>query len=145
LNLPEGIEPAVKVLNNPAQPYMVPQALMLVTRSGDPAHLPAIEKLLENKTVITRATEGNNKVTYELQVRDTALASAVILTKQELKNYFDPQAQQTTDLQQLIFNARLIGFTDEETRSKAFDKWAKFKASQPKGEAKADEPARPQP
>jgi hypothetical protein len=145
LNLPEGIEPAVKVLNNPPQPHMVPQALMLVTKSGDPAHLPAIEKLLENKTVITRATEGNNKVTYELQVRDTALASAILLSKQELRNYFDPQVQQITDIQQIIYNARLIGFPDEETRTKAFDKWAKYKASLPKAEPEPPVEAKPQP
>ena len=134
LNLPEGIEPAVKLLNNPVQPYMVPQALMLVTKSGDAAHLPAIEKLLDNKTLITKTTEGNKGVTYELQVRDTALAGAVLLSKQELKDYFDPQAQAAGDLQQVFFNARLIGFTSDEARAKAFDKWAKYRASQPKPE-----------
>jgi hypothetical protein len=145
LNLPEGIEPAVKLLNNPPQPHMVPQALMMVTKSGDAAHLPAIEKLLENKTVITTSTDGNNKVKYELQVRDTALASAVLLSKQELRNYFDPQVQQITDIQQVIYNARLIGFADEESRTKAFDKWAKYKASLPKAEPKPASEDKPQP
>jgi hypothetical protein len=140
LNLPEGIEPAVKVLTNPAQPYMVPQALMLVAKSGDAAHLLAVEKLLENKTVITRATEGNKSVTYELQVRDTALAAAVLLSKQELKDYFDPQAQQLTDFQQIFFNARLIGFADEATRAKSFDKWAQFRGTQPKAGATQPKP-----
>lgn len=130
LNLPEGIEPAVKVLTNPAQPYMVPQALMLVTKSGDAAHLPAIEKLLDNKTVITRATEGNKSVTYELQVRDTALAASVLLSKQELKSYFDGAQQQAqpSDFQQIFFNPRLIGFASDETRAAAFEKWSKFQA-----------------
>jgi hypothetical protein len=123
---------------------MVPQALMLVTKSGDASHLPAIEKLLENKAVITTSTDGN-KVKYELQVRDTALASAVLLSKQELRNYFDPQAQQITDIQQVIYNARLIGFSDEDSRTKAFDKWAKYKASLPAAEPKGEAASKPQP
>ena len=143
LNLPEGIEPAVKLLNNPAQPYMLPQALMLVARSGDAAHLPAIEKLLDNKTMITRSTEANKKVTYELQVRDAALAAAVLLSKQELKAYFDgaKDQPQPSDLQQIFFNPRLIGFADEQARTAANEKWSKYRADQLKPAA---EPA-PQP
>lgn len=143
LNLPEGLEPAIKVLNNPPAPHMVPQALLLVTKAGDASHLPAIEKLLENKTVITTSTDGNNKVKYELQVRDTALAAAVLLHKQPLENFFDPQTKQITDFQQVIYNARLIGFTDEESRTKTFDKWSKFKASLPQPEPKPAAAAQP--
>jgi HEAT repeat protein len=139
LNLPEGIEPAVKLLNNPAQPYMLPQALMLVARSGDAAHLPAIEKLLDNKTMITRSTEANKKVTYELQVRDAALAAAVLLSKQELKAYFDgaKDQPQPDDFQQIFFNPRLIGFAEEQARTTANEKWSKYRADQRKPAAEA--------
>jgi hypothetical protein len=113
---------------------MVPQALMLVTKSGDAAHLPVIEKLLDNKTVITRATDGNKSVTFELQVRDTALAATVLLSKQELKSFFDGAQQQAqpSDFQQVFFNPRLIGFASDETRAAAFEKWSKHLAAQTK-------------
>jgi HEAT repeat protein len=139
LNLPEGIEPAVKLLNNPTQPYMLPQALMLVAKSGDASHLPAIEKLLDNKTMITRSSEANKRVTYELQVRDAALAAAVLLSKQELKAYFDGAKDQSQpgDFQQIFFNPRLIGFADEQARAAANEKWSKYRASRSKPASEA--------
>jgi hypothetical protein len=142
LNLPEGIEPAVKLLNNPTQPYMLPQALMLVARSGDAAHLPAIEKLLGNKTMITRSTEANKKITYELQVRDAALAAAVLLSKQELKAYFEGAKDQPQpgDFQQIFFNPRLIGFADEQARAAANEKWTKYRAESSKPPAPSPQP-----
>jgi hypothetical protein len=140
LNLSEGVTPAVKVLSSPVnrQPHMVSYALMMLARVNDPSHLPIVEKLLDDKSIVTRMQEGNkdNVVMYEVQVRDAALATAVLLSKQEISAYFDgPQAKQPiSDLQQVYFNARLIGFSDDAQRTKVFDKWAKYKAEQAKSE-----------
>ena len=147
LNLSEGIKPAVKVLSNPAnrQPHMVSYALMMLARTSDRSHLPVVEKLLDDKSIVTRMQEGDkdNRILYEVQVRDAALATAVLLTKQQISTYFDgPQAKQpVSDLQQVYFNARLIGFSDDDKRAKVFEKWAKYKAEQPKAEpSQAAEP-----
>ncbi|HEX5106546.1 MAG TPA: hypothetical protein VFV87_22155, partial [Pirellulaceae bacterium] len=123
------------------QPFMLAQALVMVARSGDAKHLPEVEKLLEDASVITRMQENNGNqgkpVMYEIQVLDVALATAALLSKQELKAYFEnaPQPDQTTDWQQVFFNARVIGSSSDEQRTKTFAKWAAFKAKQGTPEA----------
>ena len=58
-------------------------------------------------------------------MRDAALAAAVYLSKQDVKKFF-PEAAKVpiTDPQQLFFNARVIGFSNDEDRAEAFKKWA---------------------
>jgi hypothetical protein len=108
-------------------------ALMTVARLGDSSHLPTIEKLLEDKSVLTRMQENKDgkNVVYDVQLRDAALAAAVMLTKQNLRDYFDiPGEQQLGDPQMVFFNARLIGFSSDEQRDKVFAKWQKYKEGQ---------------
>jgi hypothetical protein len=60
-----------------------------------------------------------------------ALATAILLSKQDLRAYFDiPPNQSLTEPQMIFLNARLIGFTSDEKRSAVFARWAKYKATQ---------------
>ena len=133
LGLDDGMVPALKILNGQGNraPHMSQYALMTVAKLGNQSHLPLVEKLLEDKSVVTRMQE--NKTIYDVQVRDAALATAVLLSKQELKTYFGERPnQQLTDPQQIFFNPRVIGFTDEEKRTETHKKWAEYQAKQPK-------------
>jgi hypothetical protein len=139
-SLPEGLVPALKILNNQGNrvPHMSQYALLTVARLGDESHLPLVEKLLEDKSVVTRMQE--NKVIWDVQVRDAALATAVLLTKQDLKNYFTGRPQQfSTDPQQIFFNPRQIGFQNENDRNAVQGKWKEYKAKQAKDEQAKDE------
>jgi hypothetical protein len=132
LGLDDGMVPALKVLNGQGNraSHISQYALMTVAKLGNATHLPLVEKLLDDKSVVTRMQE--NKIIYDVQVRDAALATAVILTKQELKTYFaDRPNQPTTDPQQIFFNPRVIGFTEEAKREETHKKWAEYKAKQP--------------
>jgi hypothetical protein len=142
LGLDDGMVPALKILNGQGNraPHMSQYALMTVAKLGNKSHLPLVEKLLDDKSVVTRMQE--NKTIYDVQVRDAALATAVLLSKQELKTYFgDRPNQQLTDPQQIFFNPRVIGFTDEEKRVATHKKWAEYKAQQPPPAEKPNAPA----
>jgi len=144
LGLDDGMVPALKILNGQGnrQPYTSQYALMTVAKLGSESHLPLVEKFLDDKSVVTRMQE--NKVTYDVQVRDAALATAVLLTKQQFKTYFGERPnQQTTDPQQIFFNPRVIGFTDEEKRAETHKKWADYKAKQPRPAEPASQPKPP--
>jgi hypothetical protein len=136
--LDEGMVPAVKVLRGEGRQasHITQYALITVAKFGDRSHLPLVEKLLADTTVFTRMQES--KAIYEVQIRDAALAAALILSKQDLKTYFIGRPdQQWTDPQQVFFNPRLIGFENDDQRTAAHKKWVEFKEQQ------ANEPATP--
>lgn len=131
-NLPEGVVPAEKILERPAANRSAPiaqMALMTIARLGDASQLPLVEKLLSDTSQLSRMQD--NATTYEVQLRDAALAAAVILTRQDVKKYFEiPANQPLADPQLIFFNPRVIGFASPEKRAAVFEKWAKYKAEQ---------------
>ena len=133
-DMDEGLVPATKILKNPINrvPYMSQYALMTVAKLGSDTHLPLVESLLEDQSVVTKM-QDDKKVTIEVQVRDAALATAVLLTKQEVKDYFPSRDGQplTTDPQQLFFNPRAIGFETDEARGKVHKKWTEYREKNP--------------
>jgi hypothetical protein len=143
LNMPEGIVPALKILKREGadrQAHMAQYALMTVARLGDASHLPEIEKLLDDTSLVTRMQE--NQTVYDVQLRDAALAATVLLSKAELSDFFDiPEAQRTLDPQMIFFNARLIGFPSDEKRAAAFAKWEQHKATMAQGDGERSESA----
>jgi hypothetical protein len=133
-DMDEGLVPATKILKNPINrvPYMSQYALMTVAKLGSDTHLPLVESLLDDHSVVTKM-QNDEKVTTEVQVRDAALATAVLLTKQEVKDYFPARDGQplTTDPQQLFFNPRAIGFQNDEERGNVHKKWTEYREKNP--------------
>ena len=130
LNMPEGIDPALKILSGKtairAGTYSA-YALATVVRIGDAAHLPLVEKLLSDSSPVTQIQQNN--VTTKLQVRDSALAAAILLSKQDLKDYFDLEGKPTiTDPRSILVNPSLIGFKTDAEREAVFKKWEVYKA-----------------
>jgi hypothetical protein len=130
--LPEGIAPATKILkshNGNLTAAQAQHALITIAKLGDASHLPLVEteKLLTDQTQVAQFRE--NETTYVIQLRDVALAAAIVLSKQDLRTYFDVPRNQSLDDPQMIFlNARLIGFADNVRRAAVFAKWEQHKA-----------------
>ena len=140
--LPEGIRAAQKTLQQANQaPHVKQYAILTIAKLGDRSHVPILEGLLTDSGLLqTRTINGKKTIT---QVRDVALAGCVHLSKHSLRDVgFEADAIES---QQLIFNPSQLGFTDDQQRSKVFDKWRKLKASlkekeaEGKSEAKDDE------
>jgi len=125
--LPEGIVAAKKILeghNGNLTAAQAQRALMTIAKLGDVSHLPLVEspKLLADQTQVAQFRQ--NETTYVIQLRDVALAAAIVLSKQDLRTYFDLPPNEPLDDPQMIFlNARLIGFTDNSKRAAVFAKW----------------------
>jgi hypothetical protein len=132
LNMPDGIEPALKILSGKAPVRggsIMAYALATVARTGDAAHLPLVEKLLADATQVTQMRQNN--VATQLQVRDSALATAILLHKKELKDFFNLQGKpEVSDPRSILINPSLIGFKTDAEREAVFKKWEVFKARQ---------------
>src|SRR5262249_19766093 len=130
--LKEGLGPALKLLDAPPRGRLYVQymqyAMSVVARFGDDSHLAALERLYtDNALISTTSFRGPRRA---IQGRDSALAAAVLLTKQDLKDYFElpenPSAQQQGGA--LPSSALSIGFESDEQRTAAFARWDAFKA-----------------
>ena len=138
----EGLTCAEKILKANRQPHMATMALTTIAAMGDESHLPQVEKLLTDTNLVTQMQE-KDKVLLKVEVRDAALATAIFLTKQELKNYYTiPTGQPVNDPQMVLTNARVIGHSDDAKRAEVFKKWAEYREKNPLPvEKKGDAPA----
>jgi hypothetical protein len=137
-NLSEGLVPALKILNAPGNrvAHMTQYALLIVSKLGDESHLPVVERMLSEKGTMLHMQHDETR--YEVQFRDAALAAAVFLTKQKIGDYFPLPEGQGKDVepQQVFFNIRVNGFSDDADREKVHAKWAAFRRAKKKPAAK---------
>lgn len=131
-DLKEGLAPALKMLEVPnlKSRFYLQYALLLIVKYGDASHLPRIELLLDDKTQLGTATQDG--VRREIQIRDSALAAGVLLTKQEIKDYFTIPMPTRTNQQGVspaAYSLLQLGFENDEVRAAAQQK---FLASQPR-------------
>src|SRR5204862_463375 len=95
---------------------------------GDASHLPLVEtaKLLQDATQVGQFQESGT--TYVIQLRDVALVAAIVLSKQNVNDYFDiPRNQPLNNPQMIFLNPRLIGFSSDEKRDAVSAKWNAYK------------------
>ena len=140
-NMKEGLTCAEKILKANRQPHMASMALMTIAAMGDESHLPQIEKLFSDTNLVTQMQE-RDKVLLKVEVRDSALAAAIMLSKQDLKSYYTiPAGQSFSDPQMVLNNARIIGHSEDAKRTEVFKKWADYRAKNPApAEKKEDKP-----
>jgi hypothetical protein len=130
----EGLVAASNILKGHETRRMAPMvqyALITLAKLGDESHLPIVNtpQLLSDATQVTQFKEG--ETTFVIQLRDVALATAIVLSKQDLKSYFGPSAGDTAgDPQNIFLNARVIGFATEDERTAVFAKWFRSKPSE---------------
>jgi len=124
-DLKEGLVPAEKILKNPAeQPFAKQQAILAVAKLGDKSYVDRLEPLLGDATRCSARRIKN--VTYETQVRDVALAAILLLEGQDPKKFgFDRFQENPTT----AFSTTTIGFANNDSRDKAFEKYHEFKKS----------------
>ncbi len=128
-DLKEGLGPALKVLDAPPRiRFYLQYAMLVVARFGNDSHRAVLEKFFTDTTLLsTTSTKG---VRREVQIRDSALAASVLLSKQALKDYFDlPENVAALQAAGTPSTTTLnVGFENDERRTLAFRKWDEFKA-----------------
>ena len=140
-DLPEGLEVAGRALKSPKQqPYVKHYAINTVAKLGSIKDLATVEPLLTDDAVLQQRPVG--KIAYATQVRDIALACCIHLAGRPLKE-FGFRANVHLE-QQFPLNPSELGFSDDKSRSKAFDNWRELrerlvaKGELPKSAAKSE-------
>lgn len=123
------------------QPYTRDQLLGAMNQLVKKEHLQSVEeKLFKNETKLQKNVNCNvngKSVVVETQVRDYALALCIRLSEQKYSDYgFDILGPQPS----LITNWQFCGFSTDETRKAAFQKYADWRKANPiqKDEMKID-------
>jgi len=96
-------------------------ALFPIAAFGEESQLPLVERLLSDP----RPAAASNNDTLEIQIRDAALATILIVNKQPLRDFFPRRKKDLPDdpLEALTVPAA-IGFVNEPQRETTFKKWA---------------------
>lgn len=125
--LREGLLPAIELLKNPANGSMTQAALLTVARFGDRSHLPLVEKLLTDETVLN-SSRNRERVVWTIQTRDVALVAAIHLCGEK------PEEFGFTKLQKhpmYLYQYSTAGFTSETLRAVSFARWAEYRSKHP--------------
>lgn len=128
-NLREGLVPALEVVNDPVAGYQLQYAILAIGKLGTQDHVPAVEKLFDNRAVLG-TSRTSNKAVFTCEVRDVALAVVVHLTEQNPKEYGFKRLRRNS---QYLFSPNSAGFRKETKREAAFKRWAEWKATQTTG------------
>jgi hypothetical protein len=115
-----------------ATPVYRGQAAATLARIGGKEHIPHLEKAMKDEGVmitVRRSVVKNGKaelVSFDVQVRDAALAVSIILTGQKMEDYGFVDHQKT--------NVATYSYTRYELpdadRKAAFEKWKEYRASE---------------
>jgi len=103
-------------------------AILIAGRFGGKDELPMIERLLDDKTSCGTFQANNPPRQVDLQIRDIALAVAVHLTGQNLRDYGFQSAQPNATT---LFQVATLIFNDPARREEALKKWAGWRAEHP--------------
>ncbi len=126
-NLKSGTKFATTFLesSNPSD-YQTRVAIMCLAKFGDESHLPILAKLFEDKRAFRVFLNGKQR---DSQVRDYALLASLYITEQPLQAY---NMQTYPDVDRKNINGSLnAGFVKDEHREPAFEKWAKYRKTEP--------------
>jgi hypothetical protein len=123
---PETMSIASRVLDSKdSLPATKQLSIMMIARFGDQDELPLIEKHLRDATVLGQVQVDNPPRQVDLQLRDVALAAALHMSGQNLREYGFKNVQEYA---QTVFQVGTLGLEDEETRIAAFKKWTEWRA-----------------
>jgi len=131
-DLKEGLIPARKMLKDGAMPQHYRQyAILTIAKLGGKEDVEFLKPYLKDKSVCTthRVTKGKDKITYQTQIRDVALATMIHLSGQDPKKFGFSRLQANSST---LFNASTMGFENDEKRNEAVKKWEAHLAKQEK-------------
>lgn len=136
LGLKESLDLALKaVRSKKLKGSALAGALVTIGKFGDKEHAALLEPYLNDKTEIGGfgfGKPGGGNIAGNTQVRDAVLAMLVRLTKQSPKEYGFALTEVQPPLEHLMDYANCLGFSSEERRTKAFEKWKTWKAAHKK-------------
>lgn len=127
-NLKEAL-PAMRkaVTMNGSPVHLRAQAIGAVAKLGGKSELPLLKKLIEEDTTV-QANRFPNKM--DLQIRDIALAMAILVTDQDPKAY-GYELQQPLN-EQIKYQYWTFAFRSKEKRDEALAKWKDWEKNQEK-------------
>ncbi len=113
--------------------YYRGNAAATLARTGDKTLIPRIAKAMDDKTVLTTIRKNmpgkpvNEWPTFEVQIRDVALAVSIILAGRNPTEFgfTDQQSGATVNYSYTRY------YLTEESRKEAFEKWKEFRAKNP--------------
>jgi hypothetical protein len=127
VNVPETLELGLKVIREKqftAQNRA--EALLIVARQGKKEHLPVVEPLMSDTTVV--GTTGINGVALTAQLRDVALAAAITMTGQKVRDYDFPFFK-IINFDMGFVNPSYYGFSKEEERAATLKKFRDWQST----------------
>ena len=120
-----GLIPAVQCLASNEMPSQIcALAIEVVATQGDQSHVEALEKRLDDKTVL-RATRRPPFGVVQTELGDLALATLIKLTKQNYSDFGFQFADQEDS--NLFLNYLDAGFASEEARQKSRERWKEYR------------------
>jgi hypothetical protein len=127
---PEAVQLASRVLTaEPEQQATARQyAMLVVGRFGNKQQVPMLEKLFNDASSLGTVQSSVPSKQVELQVRDIALAAALHITKQNLRDYGYLAVQPNATL---LFQVTTLFFNEPGQREAALKKWAQWRAEHP--------------
>jgi hypothetical protein len=133
LNLKEATGAAVKLLTmKGALGAYRGQAAMTLVRLGGKEHLPTLEKLLGDETVLMSVVQGGKADRIEIQLRDVALVSVLLLTDQDPEEYgFTQRYKSSSAATRLSYSN---WYLTADKRPAAREKWTAWRAKNPAAE-----------
>lgn len=119
-NLKEALPLALKLLERKEQQsYNKAQILVTLFKLGGKEHIPKLEPLLDDKSVLTTFNFGNGKP-LTIQMRDVAMGVSAQLAGQKLADYgFDNRFGNAVGGTSYHY----YGFADDKSRDEAHAKW----------------------
>ena len=119
--------------------------LPLLARFGETDYLPDMAALQTDRSQVQNMVERNGRDVHFILACDVAIASQLLMHKQDLKDYGFPtviERQKNSELPDgWQHNASVHGFTDKAARTAAHEKALAFLKDAPKPQPKKDEPA----
>lgn len=117
--LPEGVDVSREIIDTRQYGPQIQQAILFIARFGGTEHIAELERLLDDTTELAaqRRTARNE---FSSRVQDVALVAILHLTRQEPKEYGFPSLRPNP---QQLYQSGTIGFSSEEQRQTALDKW----------------------
>jgi hypothetical protein len=96
---------------------------------GGKKHVPLLVKAMSDAVVVSTVTwNGMGQPTYEIQLRDIALAVSIVLSDQKLEDYgFADRSAGSSPADKRTYSYTRYYFPDDATRKSAFTKWTAWR------------------
>lgn len=120
--VPQTLELALRVLDRRENQHSVMYAALCVGKYGEEWHLPRLESLLDNASVVAEPHHrvDNRAVQYKVQLRDMALYVLLSRTGQDPQEYGFLELNPNTEY---LYLSQSVAFDGDETRERALAKW----------------------